>query len=249
MKPKIGVTTSSLGIKNPADAIEKAREMGFSYIQLGGLDYFLGGFCGLKRIQAFRLAELNRDIIYSVTVPSNAEEWEKNTRAIALIASQSGINMLSGHTINKGAEYDTYYLNSVFSYLREKGIRFAVETGTESPEKLLSALDHLRNPFVGISFDIANFLIYRTATLDQAFDALKVPEFAARILQVHIKDAVEGQETVLGKGAVPVKEYIQAVQSTGYTGPLILETGGPFELRKEKTEKSKAKLDEILAEI
>ena len=64
---------------------------------------------------------------------------------------------------------------------------------------------------------------------------------------MHVKDAVPGREVPLGEGLVNIPNYIDAVRSTGFTGPVLLETGGDFETRYERTQEAKPILDKILA--
>jgi len=246
MKTKIGVTTSSFGLESPAHAMQRADSLGFDYIQLSGIDYFLRQNPCHGRTNAVNFIKANEGRVYSISVPlAVPEKWAEEIKNAFFVASQSRVKILSGHAVNKGTKYNAVYLAAVLRGLKNAGIRFAVETGTESPQELYAALQQL-DPSVGVSFDLANFLINRTATLEQALSSLRIPEFAERIFQVHIKDAVEGEERILGKGNVDVKRYIHAVQQAGYTGPLILETGGDLKERYNKTVESKKALDKIL---
>ena len=86
----------------------------------------------------------------------------------------------------------------------ERGVRVAFETGQETAQTLLEALDELDHDNIGVNFDPANMILYG---MGDPVDALR--RLSPYVAQVHIKDALPtgtpgtwGSEVVAGTGAV-----------------------------------------------
>ncbi len=107
----------------------------------------------------------------------------------------------------------------------EAGITLAFETGQETADLLRRTLDELKAPNLKVNFDPANMLLYDMGDPIRAVEIL-----GPDIRSVHVKDARRtkvpgewGQEVPLGEGEVNIPRFLRALESAGYTGPLIVE--------------------------
>jgi sugar phosphate isomerase/epimerase len=106
-----------------------------------------------------------------------------------------------------------------------RGITLAFETGQETADLLRLTLDELRSPNLKVNFDPANMLLYDMGDPIRAVEIL-----GPDIRSVHLKDGIRpstpgqwGAEVPLGKGEVNIRAFINALKSSGYSGPLIIE--------------------------
>jgi L-ribulose-5-phosphate 3-epimerase len=106
-----------------------------------------------------------------------------------------------------------------------RGITLAFETGQETADLLRLTLDELGLPNLKVNFDPANMLLYDMGDPIRAVEIL-----GPDIRSVHVKDARRptvpdqwGQEVPLGQGEVNIPEFVSALKSNGYTGPLVIE--------------------------
>ena len=106
-----------------------------------------------------------------------------------------------------------------------RGVRIAFETGQESADTLLAALDELDRPHVGVNFDPANMILYGMGDPAAALEKL-----AGRVVQVHIKDALPtdkpgtwGREMAAGSGAVDWTRFFDTLAAHRLACPLIIE--------------------------
>lgn len=107
----------------------------------------------------------------------------------------------------------------------EAGVTLAFETGQERAELLRRTLDDLAAPNLKINFDPANMLLYDMGDPIEAV-AILGPD----IRSVHVKDARRplrpgewGAEVPLGEGEVGIPRFVQALQSAGFQGSLVIE--------------------------
>lgn len=107
----------------------------------------------------------------------------------------------------------------------EAGVTLAFETGQETADLLRQTLDDLAMPNLKVNFDPANMLLYDMGDPIRAVEIL-----GADIRSVHVKDALRpkhpgewGEEVPLGEGEVDIPRFVAALQSIGYTGPLVVE--------------------------
>jgi sugar phosphate isomerase/epimerase len=107
----------------------------------------------------------------------------------------------------------------------DKGITLAFETGQETADLLRRTLDELKAPNLKVNFDPANMLLYDMGDPIRAVEIL-----GPDIRSVHVKDAIRpktpgawGEEVPLGQGEVDIRRFVQALKSSGYTGPLVVE--------------------------
>jgi sugar phosphate isomerase/epimerase len=116
-------------------------------------------------------------------------------------------------------------LRTVADLFAERGIFVALETGQETATTLLSALEELDRPNVGVNFDPANMILYGMGDPVEALGML-----APHVVQVHIKDAVAAEEKGLWGTEVPVGEgqvdwvaFLKAVDSLPRSVDLLIE--------------------------
>ncbi|MCI0629257.1 MAG: sugar phosphate isomerase/epimerase [Phycisphaerales bacterium] len=104
-------------------------------------------------------------------------------------------------------------LRTVAEVFAHYKVDVALETGQESADTLAQVLDDLAYPNVGVNFDPANMIRFRTGHPVQSLRRL-----APYIRQVHIRDAVIisptaescGQEVPAGEGAIDWDAFFQA---------------------------------------
>ncbi len=107
----------------------------------------------------------------------------------------------------------------------EAGVTLAFETGQETAELLRQTLDDLKSPSIRVNFDPANMLLYDMGDPIRAVEIL-----GADIQSVHLKDARRpqvpgtwGEEVPLGEGEVQIPSFLAALETIGYSGPLVIE--------------------------
>ncbi|MFA6044315.1 MAG: sugar phosphate isomerase/epimerase family protein [Phycisphaerales bacterium] len=111
----------------------------------------------------------------------------------------------------------------------EVGTRLALETGQEAAATLMGFLKDVDEvsgewPRVGVNFDPANMVLYG---MGDPVAALRLVR--ARVVQVHIKDAVPsatagewGEERVVGEGSVAWREFFEVLKE-GEMPRLVIE--------------------------
>lgn len=116
-------------------------------------------------------------------------------------------------------------LRQVIDLFDDRGIRVGFETGQESADTLLHALDELDRPHAGVNFDPANMILYGMGDPVAALDKL-----AHRVVQIHIKDATPtttpgtwGTETPAGSGSVDWPAFFGVIRRRGLAVPLMIE--------------------------
>ena len=111
-----------------------------------------------------------------------------------------------------------------------QGQTFALETGQEPAEVLLSFLHDVNRPNLGINFDPANMILYGTGDPIEALALL-----GTHVLTVHAKDGdwpakdrpdALGTEKALGQGSVGIANFIAQLKHVGYRGAIAIEREG-----------------------
>ena len=104
---------------------------------------------------------------------------------------------------------------------------FALETGQEPAEVLLSFFQDVNRPNLRINFDPANMILYGTG---DPIEALKL--LAPHVVSVHCKDGdwppkdvpgALGTERPLGQGSVGIERFVQTLREIGFKGSLNIE--------------------------
>jgi L-ribulose-5-phosphate 3-epimerase len=102
--------------------------------------------------------------------------------------------------------------------LAKQGVKIVFESDSP-PSALAQLIAKLPADVFGINYDIGN-----SASL--GYDsAEEISAYAARILNVHVKDRLRGGTTVpLGTGAAELGKAIRLIERSGYVGQYILQT-------------------------
>jgi hexulose-6-phosphate isomerase len=102
--------------------------------------------------------------------------------------------------------------------LSKQGVKIVFESDLP-PAPLAEFVDKFPHEVFGINYDSGN-----SAAL--GYDsAEEIPAYAARILNVHVKDRLLGGTTVpLGTGAADLAKVIRLIERSGYRGQYILQT-------------------------
>jgi sugar phosphate isomerase/epimerase len=110
--------------------------------------------------------------------------------------------------------------------IHEAGLTIGLETGQESAEHLLAAMDELGRDYLTVNFDPANFVLYGS---DDPLEAARL--LGPRTSNAHMKDGtasdrpgeVWGEDVPLGTGEVPLEDVIRTLEEGGFEGGLIVE--------------------------
>ena len=125
-------------------------------------------------------------------------------------------------------------------YADSMDAHFAIETGPETSLTLKGFLDSLGSNGVAVNLDPANLVMVTGDDPVQAVynlkdyivhthakDGIKLKESDPEVIYGIIEDVIqEGsyfEEVPLGKGKVPFKEYLKALDDIGYKGYLTIE--------------------------
>ncbi|MGE3109243.1 MAG: sugar phosphate isomerase/epimerase family protein [Phycisphaerales bacterium] len=249
---QLGVCSWSLQPASPADLAYKVSECGLHAVQLA-LDPIRldpstwplretwkkidgAGISVLSGMMAMRGEDYSTlESIRRTGGVRPDEHWEANLAAArdnAEIAHQFGIEMVSFHAgFIPHDPNDPERIKVVDRILEladvfaEREITIALETGQESAQTLISVLDELDHPMIGVNFDPANMILYG---MGDPVKALR--DLALFIDQVHLKDAAPaselgrwGTETVLGTGAVDWGAFFQTVADEELSCNFLIE--------------------------
>ena len=239
------------------------HEIGLDSIQIAGVyeDWLAPGTAPEKASDAF--FELFRKYNISVpgmflSYPN--QDWAHPREGIGLVpektraermiiscrqmnwAKRYGIRYITCHVGFVPEERNEFYerfiidMKQLLKFAASNGQEFLFETGTETVAGLAQTLEDIGEPNAGINFDPANLLIYNTDD-----PAKLVEELGSKIRVVHCKDAngpegdaVNGKETVLGKGSTKFASLLAKLLQSGFNGPLIIERELPLGPEQEK---------------
>jgi len=251
IQERMGVCSWSLRPESPRDLALKVRACGVGRVQLALDPIRLGAWnveetaaalegegiviaSGMMGMEGEDYSTL--DSIARSGGVRRAETWAANRAAAAEnadIASALGIGLVTFHAgflPPSGREVGGAERGEMVDRLRHlaktfaaQGVRVGLETGQESAERLgevLNELDALlpERARVGVNFDPANMVLYGMGEPVAALEALM-----PRVVQVHIKDAVEtvrpgewGREVEVGTGSVHWPDFLRALVAAGW---------------------------------
>lgn len=245
---KIGVCSWSLCPEGPEDLIEKIQSTGVNAVQLA-LDPIRVNW-GIDAIEQIRAAGIEilsgmmmmegEDYSTPATIRVTGgvrpdEHWDQNLENAAenaRIAKETGISLVSFHAGFIPHEIDDPERAQMIDRLvtftgvfNDANCRVALETGQETAATLLSVLNEISLPDLGVNFDPANMLLYGMGDPVTALD-----ELAAHIFQLHVKDAHPsshpdqwGSEEPAGNGAVDWSGFFGVLQDRQIVGDLVIE--------------------------
>jgi len=161
--------------------------------------------------------------------------WDENLAAAgrnAQLARDLGIDLVTFHAGFMPHERGDPVRQLMIDRLREiadvfaaNNVRIGLETGQETADTLLDALDQLDRPDVGVNFDPANMILYG---MGDPVEALR--KLAPRVVQIHVKDAVGantpgawGSEVAVGGGEVDWTAFFAVAREAGLACDLMIE--------------------------
>ena len=166
--------------------------------------------------------------------PATRDERERRTLAVSDFAAQIGAPGIATHigfVPESPGDSDYIAVRDMVRRVCDHAARheqtFALETGQEPAQVLLSFLEDVARPNLGINFDPANMILYGTGDPIEALGIL-----GPRLLSVHCKDGdwpepgnpnALGKECALGAGAVRISRFLSRLDDMGYQGPLAIE--------------------------
>jgi L-ribulose-5-phosphate 3-epimerase len=247
--PPVGVCSWSLQPGSVTELVDRVRATGLSAIQLA-LDPVRTGVMPLEEVQpalqnagiavlSGMMAMVGED--YStlesirhtggVALDGRWPQNRANARDNARIARALGIRLVTFHA--GFLPHDVHdprrrvlldRVREIAATFREQGVAVALESGQESADTLLLALDTLGGD-VGVNFDPANMILYG---MGDPVGALR--QLAQLVVQVHIKDAVPpgtpgtwGSEVPVGTGSVDWAAFFAVLAGHGTPPALVIE--------------------------
>lgn len=166
--------------------------------------------------------------------PATRAEREQRTKDVSHFAAAIGVKSIACHIgfVPEDREDPAYQdvllmVRRICDHAAKHGQTFALETGQEPADVLLSFLKDVDRTNIGINFDPANLIMYGTGDPIQALGVL-----GPHLLSVHCKDGVWpdksvagslGTERPLGEGAVGMEQFINKLRQVGYKGTLNIE--------------------------
>jgi sugar phosphate isomerase/epimerase len=247
---QIGVCTWSLAIPDLGKTLATVKDtLGLGVIHLG---FFDDGYkepskiidmvkaSGLK-VSATCLAFAGEDYSSIAAIAKSGgympddvfEARYAKTIAVAEITPKLGTDILTVHVgfvpeDHKDPKHKVMVdrVRRIADALGERGVKLVMETGQEAPEALVSFMDEVKRPNLGVNFDPANMILYGAGEPIEAVGMLK-----DRIMHVHMKDATWskkpkqdwGEEVVLGTGQADIPRLVSKLRAQGYTGTLAIE--------------------------
>lgn len=245
---KVGVCSWSLCPEGPEDLIEKVRATDVAAVQLA-LDPIRTdwGVAALTQIRQSGIEILSGMMMMEGEDYSTLETikvtggvrpdqyWDQNLESAAenaRIAAAAGISLVTFHAgfiPHEEADPERSKmierLVTFAGIFNDAGCRVALETGQETASTLLSVLEEMALPDVGVNFDPANMILYGMGDPVVALDQL-----APRVFQLHVKDALPstnpdqwGSEEPVGAGSVDWSGFFRVVRDQQISGDLIIE--------------------------
>lgn len=234
---KIGVTSASFNM--PFDQmLPLASEMGITGLQLwnvgGEHDAASLSSDDRKRLldkiksHGMEISALCAEV-GGFTDPATVQDHLKKAKAVIDLAVDLGVYVISGHvgTIPEDPNDParvcmTKAVIDLGKYAEDRGKVYASETGPELVELMREFIDALPNKAIKLNFDPANLVM-------NGFDPVNgVMVGRELIVHTHLKDGKRfsdghAEEMPAGKGDVPFKEYVAALDKIGYKGYFTIE--------------------------
>jgi sugar phosphate isomerase/epimerase len=250
-KHLVGCTLWSLAVPGTVASIEKAADLGFKAIQFtfqGDDDLkpdnlkrirdalartglkIPGGMVGFAGEDYSTIAAIRATGGFMDPADFPARLARCKTWAMAM--ADLGLTHVTTHVGFIPEPSDAAYgpfmqrLGTAVDALHAPGLTVGFETGQESAEALLKALDALGRDFVSVNYDPANFVLYGSDDPVRAAGLL-----GPRTRMAHMKDGTQsakpgevwGEDVPLGTGAVDFRAVLAALEKGGFTGALIIE--------------------------
>jgi sugar phosphate isomerase/epimerase len=162
------------------------------------------------------------------TWPANLE----HAREVAQIAARHRIGLVTFHAgfiphvssdHSRGQMLDR--LGVLAELFAAAGVALALETGQETADTLVEALEDLNRGNIGVNFDPANMILYG---MGDPIDSLR--RLAPWVRQIHVKDALPartpgtwGSEAPVGEGAVDWRRFFEVARTLPAGVSLVIE--------------------------
>lgn len=250
MSATLAVCSWSLQPESPADLVEKIKACGVPGVQLALDPVRLGAWDEIETVALLdgagieivsgMMATAGEDYTSLDTIRETGgvrpdHTWPENLAAArrnAELAARIGINLVTFHAGFIPHDPNDPEWAKLVNRLRDLvdvfhgcGVRVGLETGQETAESLLAALDAVDRPSAGINFDPANMILYGMGDPAEALGRL-----AHRVEQIHIKDAVRtgtpgtwGSEVPAGTGEVDWSAFFGTVRQKLTDCDLVIE--------------------------
>ncbi|MGR5285928.1 sugar phosphate isomerase/epimerase family protein [Vibrio maritimus] len=192
-----------------------------------------------QRLDQFNIEPTAIDIIGAIEVTDKASKGQlfKDTEVLCQFAQKIGaptiqlnaFEALNGLTLDQNIELTAQNIRSIADIGKEHGIRFQYEGAAWTPIATLDdyyrLLDAVGRDNFGFVLDTWHFWSCRGASLEQIASI-----DPALIYNVHISDGArpelgaawpderELRGHFIGHGDIPLQEWVDAIQSTGYKG-------------------------------
>lgn len=161
--------------------------------------------------------------------------WDQNrdaAKANAQLAARLGLDLVTLHAgfiphRRSDPEYTKLIdrLQEIIDIFHAQSVRIGLETGQETADALLEALEDIDRESVGVNFDPANMILYAMGDPVAALERL-----APHVLQIHIKDATIaarkgewGTEVPAGDGEVDWRRFFAVLRDRMTDCPLVVE--------------------------
>ena len=236
INPRIGVCSWSLRPARPPELVSALRRVGIRSVQLA-----LGPVILEPAVWGAAIGELRREGIEIVSgmMAMSGEDysslesiartagvrlddtWPANrahAEAVASLAADEGLDLVTFHggfipedRADPERAKLLERLRTVADIFASHQLRLGFETGQETAQTLVEALDDLDRPNIGVNFDPANMILYGKG---DPIEALRL--LGPHVVQVHVKDAVPtttpgtwGTEVPVGDGAVDWQAFFE----------------------------------------
>ncbi len=236
INPRIGVCSWSLRPARPPELVSALRRVGIRSVQLA-----LGPVILEPAVWGAAIGELRREGIEIVSgmMAMSGEDysslesiartagvrlddtWPANlahAEAVAALAADEGLDLVTFHggfipedRADPERAKLLERLRTVADIFANRRLRLGFETGQETAQTLVEALDDLDRPNIGVNFDPANMILYGKGDPIKALRLL-----GPHVVQVHVKDAVPtttpgtwGTEVPVGDGAVDWQAFFE----------------------------------------
>ncbi len=247
----IAVCSWSLQPKGMQDLVEKLGQLGLGHVQLMLLDLiqlddkrkhqelghlrsagvqFTGGMMSFPGEDYSSIDAIRRTGGF---VPDDSWELRKRLcREGARLSKELGMSLIGTHVGFVPPKGNAGYLpilmrvREIARMFADDGLDLLMETGQERADELLDFLHDLNAPNVHINFDPANMILYGAGDPIAAIRTL-----GKHIRHVHVNDATAssqpgvewGVEVPFGTGQVNPRQFLDALEKAGYSGPLAIE--------------------------
>jgi sugar phosphate isomerase/epimerase len=250
VSPRIGVCSWSLRPASPADLIEALTRLGLVSVQLdlstvisdpkiwgnGVKELRKAGVSivsGMMRLVGENYATLETIRLTGGVRPDAT--WDANQKhaiAVAGLAQDHNIELVTFHAgfipedVNDPEHAKLVErLRSLADTFADHGVKIAFETGQETADTLIEALQAIDRTNVGVNFDPANMILYGTG---DPVESLK--QLSPFVKQVHIKDALPtdapgtwGREMPVGKGEVDWPAFVKVADAVRPAVNFVIE--------------------------